>query len=87
MITLCKKCEATLLAEIAETTSNDVSGYYCSHNHATAVVIAQDGEIKFSQISGPCNPEQAAQLMQEFVRELHTPIHAHATGDATEIRH
>ncbi len=88
MITLCEKCEAQLLKEVAEETAgNDVSGFYCSHEHAVALVISQDGEVKYTQLSGPVDGAGAAQLMQAFVQELHGPMVAMPAPAESEVRH
>lgn len=81
MITLCERCQCDLLKEISTTTGVDVSGLYCAHNQATALVIAQDGEIRYTQLSGPVDAQGAAQLMETFVQELHGPLASLPTGE------
>ncbi len=88
IIKLCPACEQSLLEEIADLPESEISGFYCDHNHAAAVVVSKKGAVQYAQVSGPCSEEQARAIMPEIAGELYRASIAEgvAAGSA-EVRH
>lgn len=70
LATLCDECESTLEDSLAILKGCDTSGFYCEHHKSCAVIVSIDGEIKYSQISGPITEDQSVHVMAEVMDGL-----------------
>lgn len=69
--TLCSDCTADLQEKLETLSGPDTTGVYCPHNKACAVVISTNGEVNYSQVSGPVTEQQAVHVMAGIAAELH----------------
>lgn len=70
LATLCNECTTTLEKNLATIKGSDTSGVYCEHNESCAVIVSTNGNVKYSQISGPLTEEQANHVMAEIMDGL-----------------